>query len=207
MRMKHGRRLVQVLTLSAAASLTLSGCAAMPGMASGGGGGGTCSFNGAAIGTAIGAGSGAALAATFSRGNLIDTLIGTGAGALAGYLIGNYADERCEEAALQGAMAQVDEYHERHPSGVPVQSQQQALNETPRPAALARPHHVPFAPVAWNTTSGDNGVITPLRTYTDSSTGNLCATLNNSATASAQVTQKTQVACKNPDGTWQIASN
>jgi surface antigen len=128
--------------------------------------------------TAIGGLGGAA------AGGLLGAALGGGstgiaAGTILGGLIGGAIGNRMDAADQQRANAAASQALESVPSGQSV---------------------------AWrNPDSGNNGVVTPVRTY-QTSTGQYCREYNQTITIGGEKHQSFGTACREPDGSWRIVS-
>jgi surface antigen len=128
--------------------------------------------------TAIGGLGGAA-----AGGLLAAALGGNGAGIAAGTILGGL---------IGGAIGDRFDAADRAKASVAAS---QALESVPTGQS-----------VAWrNPDSGNNGVVTPMRTY-QTSTGQYCREYTQTITVGGEKHQSYGTACRQPDGNWKIVS-
>jgi surface antigen len=129
-------------------------------------------------GTLLGGIGGAALGAQFGRGT--GQLAAVAAGTLLGSLLGSDIGRSLDRADLA--------YADR-------------ANRTAETAAIGQP-------IQWsNPQTGNSGTITPIREGTDSATGAYCREFQQTVTIGGRTEQAFGTACRQPDGTWQVAGS
>lgn len=142
----------------------------------------TCQLNQTAIGVGLGAGAGAILGSSMSNGSTVGILSGAAIGGAVGGLIGHQGDQACKQYALQKAME---------------------LAAQQRVASQQATSHRHYQSVAWtNSNSGNHGTITPLNSYTDPASKELCMKYADAASEGDKTTTSEGRVCKQPDGTW-----
>ena len=129
----------------------------------------------------------------------IGTLVGAVGGAVAGAQIGDGKGKVAAAAAgtLLGAFvgSKVGKWLDDVDMALLQQTQQTALETAPS-----------GTPSAWkNPDSGNSGEVTPQRTYQDAS-GAYCREFQQTITVGGNTEQAYGTACRQPDGTWKIAS-
>ena len=130
------------------------------------------------IGTLLGAAGGAVAGAQIGKGK--GKLVATAAGTLLGAFVGSKVGKWLDDVDM----------------ALLRQTQQKALETTPSGTASA-----------WrNPDSGNSGEVTPRRTYQDTS-GTYCREFQQTITAGGDTESAHGTACRQPDGTWKIASD
>ncbi len=162
------------MTVPICAGVSLFGCA--PSEES-------CKLNQTFIGVGVGAAAGAGVGALISHGSTGGTLSGAVLGGAIGGLIGNQGDQACKQYALQKAL--------------------QLAAERQAAAQQAAAHRPQYQTVSWaNPKSGNHGAITPLNSYTDPASKEVCMSFADTDTVDGKTTNSSGRACKQPDGTW-----
>lgn len=130
------------------------------------------------IGTLLGAAGGAAAGAQIGKGK--GRVVAAAAGTLLGAFVGSKVGKWLDDVDV----------------ALLRQTQQEALETTPSGTSSA-----------WrNPDSGNSGEVTPRRTYQDAS-GAYCREFQQTITVGGNTESAYGTACRQPDGTWKIASD